>query len=134
MTENEILRKKPVKKSIAMGSYTMDSHNTQRYITRDGYVQNEGDIGVHPPKPYKIELGAILPQKEKCTNLAVPVAVSSSHIAFVSIRMEPVFMALTYNLLLNLMQHFIASGQLPADLFKLNFLKCPLCSRRFAWC
>lgn len=94
MTENEILEKNPILKSIGMGSYTMDSHNTQRYITEDGHVQNEGDIGVHPENPYKIELGSILPKKEECNNLLVPVAVSSSHIAFGSIRMEPVFMIL----------------------------------------
>ena len=82
MTENEILGKKPVHSSIGMGSYTMDSHNTQRYITPDGFVQNEGDIGVHPEEPYKIDLGAIMPKKEECSNLLVPVAVSSSHIAF----------------------------------------------------
>ncbi len=94
MTENEIMGKNPVDESIGMGSYTMDSHNIQRYITPDGYVQNEGDIGVEPPRPYKIALGCILPRKEECNNLLVPVAVSSSHIAFGSIRMEPVFMIL----------------------------------------
>lgn len=94
MTENEIIDRKPVTESIGMGSYTMDSHNTQRYITPDGFVQNEGDIGVHPPKPYQIALGSILPKREECVNLLVPVAVSSSHIAFGSIRMEPVFMIL----------------------------------------
>ncbi|MBN2029435.1 FAD-dependent oxidoreductase [bacterium] len=94
MTENEIMGKNPVKQSIGMGSYTMDSHNVQRYITPEGYVQNEGDIGVSPPEPYQIALGTILPKKEECTNLLVPVAVSSSHIAFGSIRMEPVFMIL----------------------------------------
>jgi hypothetical protein len=94
MTENEILGKNPVEQSIGMGSYTMDSHNIQRYITPDGYVQNEGDIGVEPGKPYRIALGCILPRKEECSNLLVPVAVSSSHIAFGSIRMEPVFMIL----------------------------------------
>ena len=94
MTENEIQGKAPVSRSIGMGSYTMDSHNIQRYITPEGYVQNEGDIGVHPHEPYKIDLGAILPKKEECSNLLVPVAVSSSHIAFGSIRMEPVFMIL----------------------------------------
>jgi len=94
MTENEILGKKPIEKSIGMGSYTMDSHNVQRYITPEGYVQNEGDIAAHPPKPYKIDLGSILPKKAECNNLLVPVAVSSSHIAFGSIRMEPVFMIL----------------------------------------
>jgi hypothetical protein len=94
MTENEIMGKKPVEQSIGMGSYTMDSHNIQRYITDDGFVQNEGDIGVDMEKPYRIALGCILPKKEECSNLLVPVAVSSSHIAFGSIRMEPVFMIL----------------------------------------
>lgn len=94
MTENEIQGKKPVPHSIGMGSYTMDSHNVQRYIKPDGYVQNEGDIGVKPKEPYKIDLGSILPKREECTNLLVTVAVSSSHIAFGSIRMEPVFMIL----------------------------------------
>ncbi len=94
MTENEIQGKVPVHRSIGMGSYTMDSHNIQRYITPEGFVQNEGDIGVHPHHPYTIDLGSILPKKEECTNLLVPVAVSSSHIAFGSIRMEPVFMIL----------------------------------------
>jgi hypothetical protein len=94
MTENEILGKSPVKHSIGMGSYTMDSHNVQRYITTEYYVQNEGDIGVHPNLPYQIDLGSIEPKKTECTNLLVPVAVSSSHIAFGSIRMEPVFMIL----------------------------------------
>jgi hypothetical protein len=94
MTENEIQGNSPVNHSIGMGSYTMDSHNIQRYITPEGKVQNEGDIGVHPQEPYKIDLGTILPKKEECINLLVPVAVSSSHIAFGSIRMEPVFMIL----------------------------------------
>lgn len=94
MTENEVLGRSKVPNPIGMGSYTMDSHNTQRYITPQGYVQNEGDIGVHPKKPYQIAMGSILPKKENCNNLLVPVAVSSSHIAFGSIRMEPVFMIL----------------------------------------
>lgn len=94
MTENEILGRKPVERSIGMGSYFMDSHNAQRYITPDGYVQNEGDVGIRPPGPYQIDLGTLLPKKEECTNLLVTVAVSSSHIAFGSIRMEPVFMIL----------------------------------------
>lgn len=94
MTDNELLGKKPVPNSIAMGSYNMDSHNTQRYVTADGFVQNEGDIEYRLDKPYKITLGSILPKKEECTNLLVTVAVSSSHIAYGSIRMEPVFMIL----------------------------------------
>ncbi len=94
MTENEIQGSSPVNDPIGMGSYTMDSHNTQRYITPEGHVQNEGDIGVKPKTPYQIALGTILPKEEECSNLLVPVAVSSSHIAFGSIRMEPVFMIL----------------------------------------
>jgi hypothetical protein len=93
-TENEVLGKVNVQDPVGMGSYTMDSHNVQRYVTDEGYVQNEGDVGVHPEKPYKISYGSIIPKKEECTNLLVPVCVSSSHIAYGSIRMEPVFMIL----------------------------------------
>ena len=94
MTENEVLGKAPVEQSIGMGSYTMDSHNVQRYIKADGYVQNEGDIGVHPETPYQIDMRSLLPSKSECSNLLVPVCLSCSHIAFGSIRMEPVFMIL----------------------------------------
>lgn len=94
MTENDVLVKRPVPNPVGMGSYTMDSHNVQRYVTPEGYVQNEGDLGVHAPKPYQIALGSILPKKDECINLLVPVCVSCSHIAFGSIRMEPVFMIL----------------------------------------
>lgn len=93
-TENEVLGKINVPDPVGMGSYTMDSHNVQRYVTEKGYVQNEGDIGIHPKKPYQISYGSIVPKKEECTNLLVPVCVSASHIAFGSIRMEPVFMIL----------------------------------------
>ncbi|MDK2852833.1 MAG: hypothetical protein PWQ38_1098 [Proteiniphilum sp.] len=93
-TENEVLGKVNVQDPVGMGSYAMDSHNVQRYVTDQGYVQNEGDVGVHPEKPYKISYGSIIPKKEECTNLLVPVCVSSSHIAYGSIRMEPVFMIL----------------------------------------
>ncbi|MBX2816988.1 MAG: FAD-dependent oxidoreductase [Saprospiraceae bacterium] len=94
MTEHDVLAKRPVPKSIGMGSYAMDSHNTQRFVTDEGLVQNEGDIGVRPDAPYSISYGAITPKKAQCANLLVPVCVSSSHIAFGSIRMEPVFMIL----------------------------------------
>lgn len=94
MTENEILSKKPVPNPIGMGSYTLDSHNVQRYVTTEGYVQNEGDIGVKTPRPYSISYNAIVPKENECKNLLVPVCLSSSHIAFGSIRMEPVFMIL----------------------------------------
>ncbi|MEK6480264.1 FAD-dependent oxidoreductase [Catalinimonas sp. 4WD22] len=94
MTENDILDKRETPNSVGMGSYTMDSHNIQRYVKPDGFVQNEGDIGVKVPEPYEIAYGSLVPKKEECENLLVPVCVSSSHIAFGSIRMEPVFMIL----------------------------------------
>ena len=94
MTEHDILGNRKVPESVGMGSYTMDSHNVQRYINEEGYVQNEGDIGIHVPEPYQISYRSLIPKEEDCTNLLVPVCVSSSHIAFGSIRMEPVFMIL----------------------------------------
>lgn len=94
MTENEVLGKRPVSQSVGMGSYTLDAHNAQRYVKPDGFVQNEGDIGVDAKQPYRISYGAIVPKKGECGNLLVPVCMSSSHIAFGSIRMEPVFMIL----------------------------------------
>lgn len=94
MTENELLQKRPTPDSVGMGSYTIDSHNVQRYVTPDGSVQNEGDIGVGLKAPYAIAYGALVPRQGEAENLLVPVCVSSSHIAFGSIRMEPVFMIL----------------------------------------
>jgi hypothetical protein len=93
MTENELTKVRPTPDSIGMGSYTIDSHNVQRHITPDGAVQNEGDIGVHI-KPYTIAYGSLVPKAGQADNLLVPVAVSASHIAYGSIRMEPVFMIL----------------------------------------
>jgi hypothetical protein len=93
-TEHDVMQRIETPESIGMGSYHIDSHNTQRYVTSEGYVQNEGDIGVKPPGPYRISYGSIIPKKEECSNLFVPVCVSSSHIAYGSIRMEPVFMIL----------------------------------------
>ncbi len=93
-TELDCLGKRTCPQPIGMGSYTLDSHNVRRYVTPEGTAQNEGDIGVHPKGPYGIDYGAITPKAEQCTNLLVPVCVSSTHIAFGSIRMEPVFMIL----------------------------------------
>ena len=77
-----------------MGSYNMDSHNCARYVTPEGFVQNEGDVQVSPGGPYRISYQSIVPKAGECPNLLVPVCVSSSHIAYGSIRMEPVFMVL----------------------------------------
>ncbi len=93
MTENDCTGKVETPKSVGMGSYNMDSHNTQRYISPDGKVQNEGDIQVRC-SPYEISYGSIVPKKKDCVNLFVTSACSASHIAYGSIRMEPVFMIL----------------------------------------
>jgi hypothetical protein len=97
MTEHELLKERPTPDPVGMGSYGIDSHNIQRYIISpgpDAYVQNEGDIGVSTNGPYSIAYGSLVPKKGQADNLLVPVCVSSSHIAFGSIRMEPVFMIL----------------------------------------
>ncbi|MCF0039202.1 FAD-dependent oxidoreductase [Dyadobacter fanqingshengii] len=94
MNENHTLGLTKVEQPIGMGSYALDAHNAQRYVKADGFVQNEGDIGVHPKTPYSISYASIVPKKEECQNLFVPVCLSSSHIAYGSIRMEPVFMIL----------------------------------------
>ncbi len=94
MTENELVKRRPTPDSVGMGSYAIDSHNVQRYITPEGYVQNEGDLGVSTRGPYSIAYGSLVPKKNEVQNLLVPVCVSSSHVAYGSIRMEPVFMIL----------------------------------------
>jgi hypothetical protein len=94
MTEHNCRGKHVAKNSIGMGAYGMDSHNCQRYVTPDGRAQNEGDVQVHGFKPYPISYRAIIPKADECENLLVPVCLSSSHIAYGSIRMEPVFMIL----------------------------------------
>jgi hypothetical protein len=94
LTEHDCRLKRIAPDPVGMGSYNMDSHNVQRYVTSEGYVQNEGNIEVPPAGPYLISYRSIIPRRGEVENLLVPVAVSSSHIAFGSIRMEPVFMIL----------------------------------------
>lgn len=77
--------------SIGLASYNMDSHNVQR-VVQNGVVRNEGDVQVAPSGPYPISYRAIVPRKQECENLLVPVCLSASHIAYGSVRMEPVFM------------------------------------------
>jgi hypothetical protein len=80
--------------SIGMGSYQMDSHNVQRYVDSRGHVRNEGDIQVWVPRQYPISYRSIVPRRGECENLIVPVCLSASHVAYSSIRMEPIFMIL----------------------------------------
>jgi len=94
MTQHELQKTRPTPEPVGMGSYSIDSHNIQRYITPEGFVQNEGDLGVSTNGPYQISYGSLVPKKGQVANLLVPVCVSSSHVAYGSIRMEPVFMIL----------------------------------------
>ncbi len=79
---------------VGMGAYGMDSHQVQRYVDANGFVQNEGNVEAHGFPPYPVSYRSIVPKKEECSNLLVPVCVSATHIAYGSIRMEPVFMVL----------------------------------------
>jgi len=94
MTEHDVMSRRTCEDSVGMGSYTMDSHNVQRYVTPGGWVQNEGNIETPVPGPYAISYRSIIPKRGEAENLLVPMAVSASHIAYGSIRMEPVFMIL----------------------------------------
>jgi len=79
---------------VSLAAYGMDSHHIQRYVDANGYVQNEGNVEAHGFPPYPVSYRSIIPKKGEVSNLLVPVCVSSTHIAFGSIRMEPVFMIL----------------------------------------
>lgn len=93
MTENHTFGRQPVAKSIALGSYGTDVHEIRR-IVKDGVVVREGKIatGRDGAPPYAVGYDAIVPKREECDNLLVTFALSASHVAFASIRMEPVFM------------------------------------------
>ena len=94
MTQHHCQGRVITDRPIGLAAYTMDSHNVQRYVGEDGFVHNEGDVQVGGFSPYPIDYGAILPQRIQCGNLLVPVCLSATHMAFGSIRMEPVFMVL----------------------------------------
>ncbi|HIU54197.1 MAG TPA: FAD-dependent oxidoreductase [Candidatus Gallibacteroides avistercoris] len=96
-TQANCENRETVDDGIGMAAYTMDSHNCQRVvIEKEGkaMVKNEGDVQIHGGLPYDISYRSITPKREECTNLLVPVCLSASHIAYGSIRMEPVFMLL----------------------------------------
>lgn len=94
MKQSDCVEDSVKNESVGIGSYAPDSHHLQRVLTEDGEIINEGNI-YERHKPYEIPLGVLLPKEKECTNLLVPVCVSSSHISFGSIRMEPVFMILS---------------------------------------
>ena len=93
MTQHNCVGDSTVDDGIALAAYTMDSHNCQRVVV-NGMVKNEGDVQIGGFPPYQISYRSLTPQRAECENLLVPVCLSASHIAFGSIRMEPVFMVL----------------------------------------
>jgi len=93
-TEMDCQRSRDTPEPVGMGSYAIDSHNTQRYVDPRGFVRNEGDVQVPLTAPYPISYRSIRPRAAECTNLLVPVCCAASHIGYGSIRMEPVFMIL----------------------------------------
>lgn len=97
MAESNCVGHREAPDSIGLAAYNMDSHNVQRYVDRHGFSRNEGDIQVAPSAPYPISYRSIIPPRGSIENLLVPVCVSATHIAFGSIRMEPVFMVLGHS-------------------------------------
>ena len=93
MTQSDCQRRRTAEDAVGLGAYNMDSHNVQRYVDEQGHARNEGDIQVGV-SPYPISYRAIIPKESECTNLFAPICLSASHIAYGSIRMEPVFMVL----------------------------------------
>ena len=93
MTEHNCRGAVTVDDGVALASYNMDSHNCQRIVV-NGMVKNEGDVEVHVPRPFPVSYRSLTPRRSECTNLLVPVCLSATHIAYGSIRMEPVFMEL----------------------------------------
>lgn len=94
MSQKNCERIEIVEDPVALAAYGMDSHNVKRYVTFDGFVKNEGNVEAYVKYPFPISYKSIVPKKTECTNLLVPVCLSATHIAFGSIRMEPVFMVL----------------------------------------
>ncbi len=91
MTEKHCRGQELAADSVGLAAYNMDSHNCQR-IVKNGHAENEGDVQVPPMKPYPISYRSLVPKQSECDNLFVPVCMAASHIAYGSIRMEPVFM------------------------------------------
>jgi hypothetical protein len=94
MTQHHCQGRVVAEDPVGLAAYTMDSHHVQRYVDAQGHVRNEGDVQVGGFPPYPISYRAIVPKAGECENLLVPVCLSASHIAYGSIRMEPVFMVL----------------------------------------
>lgn len=94
MTQHNCQGRRVAEDSVGLAAYTMDSHNVQRYVDAQGFARNEGDVQVGGFPPYPIAYRSLAPRESECSNLLVPVCLAASHIAYGSIRMEPVFMVL----------------------------------------
>ncbi|MEV6345209.1 FAD-dependent oxidoreductase [Actinoplanes sp. NPDC051851] len=93
MTEHDCRGDVTANDPVGLASYQMDSHNCQRVVV-DGVVHNEGDVQASVPGAFPVSFRSIVPIETQCENLTVPVCLAASHIAYGSIRMEPVFMML----------------------------------------
>jgi hypothetical protein len=94
MTEHHCTGKEVAADSIGLGTYGIDMHGARRLIYK-GQPINDGSNSVSVPQPYPIAYRAIVPKQHECDNLLATFALSASHVAFGSIRMEPVFMTLS---------------------------------------
>ncbi|MEY4242894.1 MAG: hypothetical protein RLZZ245_479 [Verrucomicrobiota bacterium] len=125
MTEHHCTRKQAVPESIGLAAYTMDSHAVQRCV-KNGMVKNEGDVQVSIPGPYPVSYRAIVPKKGECENLLVTWSLSASHMAFGSIRMEPVFMILSQSAATAAdiaMDHGVSVQDVPYEILKKRLLE-----------
>jgi hypothetical protein len=94
MTEHHPRGERTAPDPVGLGAYGIDLHAVRRVVV-NGQPVNEGTIGAPVPNPYPIAYGSIVPKQSDCNNLFVTFALSASHVAFGSIRMEPVFMTLS---------------------------------------
>lgn len=94
MTQHDCEGKRSAPDPVGLGSFGMDSHNVQIFVTEQGHAQGEGTIWRVPPRPYGISYRSIIPRRGECENLLSPICLSATHVAHGSIRMEPVFMTL----------------------------------------
>jgi hypothetical protein len=112
--------------AAGLAAYGMDSHHVQRYVTAEGFVRNEGNIQADVIAPYPISYRSLVPRENECKNLLIPVCLSATHIAFGSIRMEPVFMVLGQSAAIAAVlsiEKNIPVQRLDYDILKENLLK-----------
>ena len=99
-------------RTVGLGSYIFDCHYVSRYVdAATGQVVKEGrvkvdhqlnatragphaDLGMLMAEPFVMPYDTMLPKAAEATNLLVPVAVSSSHVRFNAVRLEPTWMIL----------------------------------------